>query len=63
MSESRIKLYYKNVTADVIGSEHGIAEKQLKDLVKKTEPLISRLNKERQNRQTPYRDLPFRTEI
>jgi hypothetical protein len=33
--ESQIKLYYKNVTAEVIGNEHGITEAQLKALAKK----------------------------
>ena len=63
MSESQIKLYYKNVTADVIGPEHGITDNQLRDLAKRTEPLISELNEERKVGKTPYRDLPFRTEI
>jgi len=63
VSESQIKLYYKNVTADVIGPEHGITEKQLKELAKKTEPLIPQLNKDRQDGKNPYRELPFRTEI
>jgi len=61
--ETQIKFYYKNVTADVIGTEHGITKKQLKDLARRTEPLILRLNKERKDGKTPYRDLPFRTEI
>jgi len=61
--ETQIKFYYKNVTDAVIGSEHGITKKQLQDLAKRTEPLISKLNKEKQDGQTPYRDLPFRAEI
>ena len=63
MSESQIKLYYKNVTADVIGTEHGITEKQLKTLAEETAPLISQLNKDREDGKTPYRDLPFSKEI
>jgi len=59
MGESQIKLYYKNVTADIIGSEHGITDAQLKSLAKKTSPLIRKLNKERKAGQTPYRDLPY----
>jgi len=35
-----VKLHYKNVMADVIGDEHGITPAQLKDLAKKTSPLI-----------------------
>ena len=49
--------------ADVIGNEHGISPKQLKDLAEKTTPLISKLNKERQGGKTPYRDLPYNTQI
>lgn len=49
--------------ADVIGNEHGITPEQLKDLAEKTTPLISKLNKERQGGETPYRDLPYNTQI
>jgi len=63
VSESQVKLYYKNVTAEVIGPEHGIAADQLKQLAEKTSPLISQLNKERKDGRTPYRDLPFNKEI
>lgn len=59
MPELQIKLYYKNVTAEIIGNEHGITDAQLKTLAKKTSPLISRLNKERKAGKTPYRDLPY----
>jgi len=63
MVQSQIKLYYKNVTADVIGAENGITDAQLKALAERTSPLISRLNKERKAGQTAYRDLPFDKEI
>jgi len=59
MAESQIKLYYKNVTAETIGTEHGITSAQLKALAEKTSPLISRLNEERKAGQTPYRELPY----
>ena len=62
MAEPQIKLYYKNVTAEVIGAEHGITAEQLKDLAEKTSPLIQNLNEERQAGKTPYRDLSFNTE-
>jgi len=62
VSQPQIKLYYKNVTADCLGTEHGITDAQLKALAKKTSPLISQLNKERKAGQTPYRDLPFNTQ-
>jgi glucose-6-phosphate isomerase len=63
MPESQINLYYKNVTAEIIGSEHGITDTQLKTLAQKTSPLISLLNKERKDEKTPYRDLPHNKKI
>ena len=63
MPKQEIKLYYKNVMANVIGSEHGITPEQLKDLAEKTSPLIPQLNKERQGGGTPYRDLPYKSDI
>jgi len=61
--KQEIKLYYKNVMANVIGSEHGITPEQLKALAEKTSPLIPLLNKERQGGKTPYRDLPYKSDI
>ena len=63
MSESEIKLYYKNVMADVIGDEHGITQLQFEDLGERTSALISQLNKQRKAGKTPYRDLPYRPEM
>lgn len=60
MPQPQVKLYYKNVMADVIGNEHGITPDQRKALAKKTEPLIVRLNRERRAGKTPYRDLPYK---
>ncbi len=61
MREEQIKLYYKNVTSEIIGDEHGITVGQLKSLAEKTSPLIEQLNKERKEGKTPYRDLPYKT--
>jgi len=61
--KQKIKLYYNNVMADVIGDEQGITPEQLKDLAEKTSPLISQLNKEREAGKTPYRDLPYNSQI
>ncbi|NOR66416.1 MAG: glucose-6-phosphate isomerase, partial [Woeseiaceae bacterium] len=63
MSESEIKLYYKNVMADVIGDEHGITQLQFEDLGERTSALISQLNKQRKAGKTPYRDLPYRPQM
>lgn len=59
MAESEIRLYYKNVTADVIGAEHGITPAQFDDLGRETAPLISQLNQQRAAGETAYRDLPY----
>ncbi len=59
MPESQIKLYYKNVTTEIIGDEQGITDAQLKTLAEKTSPLIQQLNRERKAGETAYRDLPY----
>lgn len=59
MSNSNISLYYKNVTADVVGIEHGITIRQLDELADQTKPLIEELNAQRKAGKTMYRDLPY----
>jgi len=59
VSKSQVKLYYKNVTADVIGEEKGISSGRLQALAEQTSPLIQKLNTERNAGQTPYRALPY----
>jgi len=63
MAKSEIKLYYKNVTAEVIGAEHGITAEQLTELSQETTPVISQLNRQRKDGQTPYRALPYNKQI
>lgn len=60
---SEIKLYYKNVMAEMIGTEHGITPETMGLLADKTTPLIKKLNEERKAGKTPYRELPYNTEI
>ena len=62
MEQSQIKLYYKNVTAEVIGAKDGITKQQFDELAQKTAPLIRELNEERKQGKVPYRDLPYKTE-
>jgi glucose-6-phosphate isomerase len=59
VAESKISLYYKNVTAEVIGAEHGIKKKQFSELAQKTVPAIAECNKQRKEGVNPYRDLPY----
>lgn len=60
--QAQIKFYYKNVTADIIGAQHGITPAMFDSLAEKTTPLILQLNDERKAGKTPYRDLPFNTQ-
>jgi glucose-6-phosphate isomerase len=59
MKQYQIKFYYKNVTAEVLGAEHGITKKQFEQLAQKTEPLIELLNADRKAGKVRYRDLPY----
>jgi len=59
VSKSQVKLYYKNVTAEVIGEENGISSGRLQALAEQTSPLIQKLNTEKKAGQTPYRVLPY----
>ena len=59
MADSQIHFYYKNVMADIVGSEHGITESDFEQLAKQTVPVIKDVNNQREKGQTPYRDLPY----
>ncbi len=63
MAQSQIKLYYKNVSAEIIGAKHGITPDQRKALAKKIKPLIKQINCLRESGETPYRDLPCKKQI
>lgn len=57
MPRPQIGFYYKNVMADVIGSEHGITHAQRRSLASETRPLIAQFNKIK----PAYRKLPYDT--
>jgi glucose-6-phosphate isomerase len=63
MGQSQIKLYYKNVMAEVLGDEHGISLGQIEALAEKTTRLIKQLNEQRRTGKTPYRDLPYNDQV
>jgi len=63
MAQSQIRLYYKNVTSEIIGEENGVTAAQFESLAKKTAAVISQVNKERRGGKTPYRDLPYNAKI
>jgi len=63
MEQSQIKLYYKNVMLDVLGPKHGVSSDQFQHLAEIGSSLIRQINREKLSDMTPYRDLPFRTDI
>ena len=62
VAQARLNLYYKNVTSDVIGEEHGITAGQFEELSAKAAPVIAKVNEHRENGLTPFRDLPYNTD-
>ncbi len=63
MAKPQVKINYKNVTSAVIGTKDGIDPRQFKSLEKKIQPLISKINKQRDTGETPFRDLPYNKTI
>jgi len=61
VTQSQVRLYYKNATADAVGSENGIKREQLNVLGQRLVPLITRLNRDKQERPA-YRHLPYDTQ-
>jgi glucose-6-phosphate isomerase len=62
MENPQVKFYYKSVTEEVLGKEHGITKEQFNELAKKTEPLINELNNQRKAGKVKYRDLPYQAD-
>ena len=62
MADKQIKFYYKNVLAEIIGTEHGITKEQLDALAKQTTPLVPRIKDEITGGATRYGLLPDDTQ-
>lgn len=62
MKTPQLKFYYKNVTSEVLGNEHGISKSQFSQLEKKTIPFIAALNEQRKAGKVRYRDLPYQSD-
>ena len=60
VTQANISLYYKNVTAEVLGPEHGINRDQFSEIAAKTTAAIEKVNQVRAAGKTPYRDLPYK---
>ena len=59
MQRPQVRLYYKNVTADIVGEEHGITRPQFDELANKLSPIIAESNAAKRDGQRAYRDLPY----
>lgn len=59
MSKPQVKLYYRNVSEDMIGSQDGISSSDFESLQQQTTPVIKEVNRQRKAGETPYRDLPY----
>jgi len=62
VADKQIKFYYKNVLAEIIGTEHGITKEQLDALAKQTTPLVPRIKDEITGGATRYGLLPDDTQ-
>jgi len=56
-----IEFKYAKVIVGVIGSEHGITPAQLDEMAEKATEAIAKVNADREQGKTPYRDLPYKT--
>jgi glucose-6-phosphate isomerase len=59
MVRSQIRLYYKNVLAEAIGTENGISKEQFESLAEQTAPLIPKIKDEITGGSTRYGLLPY----
>jgi hypothetical protein len=55
MNENSVRLYWRNVTAEVIGKGHGITHETFTRLADRTKSAIVQVNRDRKEGKTPYR--------
>jgi glucose-6-phosphate isomerase len=55
----RISLNYKNATAEAVGGEHGVADKELKQVAPRIKALTKQMSDERKAGRLKFRDLPY----
>jgi len=55
----KISLYWKNATADAIGEQHGVTEKELKGIAPRIKEITKQFVDERKAGKLKYRDLPY----
>ena len=59
----RISLYWKNATAEAVGGEHGVSDKDLKQIAPRIKSLTRQMAEERKAGKLRYRDLPYDEEM
>jgi len=59
----RLTLYWKNATAEVVGNEHGVREREIKALSGRVRELTTDMTQQRKAGQLRYRDLPYDEEM
>lgn len=59
----RLSLYWKHASADAVGKEHGVEEKELKSLAPKLKDLTRRMADQRKAGKLAFRDLPYQEEM
>ena len=62
-AQDTIRLYYRNVMADVVGTEDGLTDDQLDGLGETVAEIVSSIETERADGEHRYRDLPADTEM
>jgi len=61
--QDAIQLYYKNVMADVVGSDDGLSDDELDGLADRVGAIVDAVEAERAGGDHGYRDLPYDTEM
>lgn len=55
----RIKYYWKNATAQIVGDKHGVTDGELKDLAGRIKEITGEMAAQRKAGKLRYRDLPY----
>ncbi len=58
-----IKIDFTNMMADAIGDEHGITDKEIKDVNDLASKSLRELQDERRGKRHPFMDLPYQDDL
>jgi len=58
-----VKVYWKNVTAEVVGAEHGIERQDLDHLADRVAEIVTTIEQQRREGVRQYRELPYREDL